>query len=54
MAPIQDLKFCMRTAGRTNGRVSENNATGGPNSSADTELSLELTIFIVDFHQSRH
>ena len=34
MALIQDSKFCMRT----DGRVSENNATGGPNSSADNEL----------------
>ena len=29
---------CGRPAGRTDGRVGENNATGGPNSSADTEL----------------
>ena len=34
MALIQDSKFCMRPAGQ----VSENNATGGPNSSAETEL----------------
>ena len=34
MAIIQDSKFCLRT----DGLVSENNATGGPNSSADTEL----------------
>ena len=42
MAIIQDSKFCMRmdgrTTGRPDGRVSENNATGGPNSSAETEL----------------
>ena len=38
MAPIQDSKFCMWTGGQTDGRVGENNATGGPNSSADTEL----------------
>ena len=41
MALNQDLKFCMRT----DGRVGENNATGGPNSSAEltwSELSLSV------------
>ena len=54
MALNQDLKFCMRTAGQTEGRtarrldgwtakrVGENNTTGGPNSSADTELSWSV------------
>ena len=46
MALIQDSKFCMRTDGRADGRpagrVSENNATGGPNSSAKTELSWSV------------
>ena len=40
MAPIRDSKFCMRTAGRTAGRVGENNATGSPNSSAETKIIL--------------
>ena len=42
LALNQHLKFCMRMAEWPDGRVGENNATGGPNSSAETELSWSV------------